>query len=327
MSNKGRRYAWALFGLCLSPFAHAQTPTDGLMMSEGNLCTVATYTHDRWDHYWEGTLRRNNPNIGTITTQSVHLMGALGITNRLNVIFDVPYVWTNASRGTLRGMQGVQDLAVFAKWQPLGVQVPFGKLAAFTTVGFSTPGSNYVKDFLPMSIGFGSTTASLKGILHYKTRLGLFATAQAGYTRRSNIRIDRTAYFTDEMVYSNEVFMPDVVDASVRLGYLDTQFTAEAILSRFTTRSGFDITRNNMPFPSNLMQQTRVGFNAVYRPNFLKNISFNAGWSTATHGRNVGQSTMYYGGLQYVVKLWGHTFCRVQSEPAVPSETEKNSEQ
>jgi hypothetical protein len=66
---------------------------------------------------------------------------------------------------------------------------------------------------------------------------------------------------------------------------------------------GFDITRNNMPFPSNLMQATRVGFNTVLRPGFLKGFSLNAGASYATHGRNVGQSSMYYGGLQYVFRV------------------------
>jgi hypothetical protein len=285
--------------------AAAQTPTDGLMMSRGKVCTVAMYTHDSWDHYWEGPLRRKNLNIGTVTTQSLHLMAAAALGNRLNLIMDVPYVWTDVSAGTLRGMRGLQDLTVALKGKAYSAEVYGGKLSAFAVAGFSTPMSNYVKDYLPASIGFGATTGSLRGTLHYKTDLGLFVTANAGYTHRNNIRIDRDAYFTDRMVYSDEVFMPNVADGSVRLGYLDRLVQAEAILSRFTTLGGFDITRNNMPFPSNRMQATRLGVNVVLRPAFMKAFSLNAGATYTTHGRNVGQSTGYYGALQYVFNWRG----------------------
>ncbi len=278
----------ALLGVLLAALpAAAQTPTDGLMMSDGKVCTVAMYTHDSWDRYWEGPLRRQNPNIGTVSTQSLHLMAAAGLGSRLNLIVDVPYVWTNVSGGTLRGMRGMQDLNVFLKGKAYSGKVYGGKLSAFAVAGFSTPMSNYVKDYLPASIGFGATTGSLRGTLHYRTDVGVFVTANAGYTRRSNIRIDRNSYFTDRMVYSDEVFMPDVVDGSVRLGYLHKLVQAEAILSRFTTLSGFDITRNNMPFPSNLMQATRLGVNVVLRPPFMKAFSLNAGPTYTTNGRNV----------------------------------------
>ncbi len=294
--------------------AIAQTPTDGLMMSRGKVCTVAMYTTEGWDRYWEGPLRRQNRNIGTVTTQSLHLMGAAGLGNRFNLIVDVPYVWTNVSGGTLRGMRGVQDLTVALKGRAFAGEVYGGKLSVFGVAGFSTPLSNYVKDYLPASIGFGATTGSLRGTLHYKTDLGLFVTANAGYTHRNNIRIDRNSYFTDRMVYSDEVFMPNVADGSVRLGYLDRFVQAEAILSRFTTLGGFDITRNNMPFPSNLMQATRVGVNVVLRPAFMKAFSLNAGAAYTTHGRNVGQSTGYYGALQYVFNWHGKATAQDSAE-------------
>jgi hypothetical protein len=289
-------------GLFTAQNSLAQTPADGLMMSKGSICTVALYSRDSWEQYWEGPLKRQNANIGTVATESFHLMAAAGITKKLNLIMDLPYVRTHISAGTLRGMRGVQDLSMALKWQAYTAEVYGGKFSAFGVAGFSTPLGNYVKDYLPASIGFGSTTGSLRGTLHYKTRIGFFVTANAGYTRRSNIQIDRNSYFTDRMVYSDEVWMPNVADGSVRAGFLNRHVQAEAILSRFTTLGGFDITRNNMPFPSNLMQATRLGVNAVYRPGYLKNFSFNAGASYATHGRNVGQSSMVYGGLQYVFR-------------------------
>ena len=43
---------------------HAQTVDDGLMMAKRELLTGNVYTHDSWDKYWEGTLKRQNGNIG-----------------------------------------------------------------------------------------------------------------------------------------------------------------------------------------------------------------------------------------------------------------------
>ena len=70
----------------------AQTLEDGVMMPGKALCTGFLYTHDSWDRYWEGTLKRGNGNIGTITTESVTWFGNYGITDRLNVIAMLPYV-------------------------------------------------------------------------------------------------------------------------------------------------------------------------------------------------------------------------------------------
>ena len=36
----------------------AQTIEDGVMMPATALCTGFIYTHDSWDRYWEGTLKR-----------------------------------------------------------------------------------------------------------------------------------------------------------------------------------------------------------------------------------------------------------------------------
>src|SRR5689334_8391431 len=94
----------------------AQTVDDALLVPARQLHTTVEYGHDAWDQYWEGTLRRSNGNIGTLTTQSVTWTGAYGVTSRLTVVATLPYVWTSASQGVLAGMRGRQDLTVVAKW-------------------------------------------------------------------------------------------------------------------------------------------------------------------------------------------------------------------
>ena len=94
--------------------ARAQTIDDGVMMAKGELFTGALYTYDQWDRYLEGGLKRDNGNIGTLTTQSNTVVGVYGVTHRLNLLSNLPYIWTEASRGVLHGMNGVQDLSIAA---------------------------------------------------------------------------------------------------------------------------------------------------------------------------------------------------------------------
>src|SRR2546427_5886340 len=141
----------------LAASARAQTIDDGLLMPSGVLGTGSFYAHESWSQYWEGTLKRDNGNIGTLTTQSVTWVAGYGVTDRLSVMALLPYVWTRASQGTLQGMHGVQDLTLAAKYRLLST--PFterGTLRAMVVGAAGIPASNYVPDFLPLSIGLRS---------------------------------------------------------------------------------------------------------------------------------------------------------------------------
>ena len=86
------------------------------MLSKGQVFTGGLYAQESWDEYWEGPLKRDNDNIGTVTTQVNTWYAIYAITNRLNVIGAVPYVWTRASQGVLHGINGFQDLTLAAKF-------------------------------------------------------------------------------------------------------------------------------------------------------------------------------------------------------------------
>ena len=66
---------------------HAQTDIDGIMMSKNNFCTGLLYGYSSWKNYWEGTYKRDNANLGTVSTQMLGVMGNYGITNKLNLLF------------------------------------------------------------------------------------------------------------------------------------------------------------------------------------------------------------------------------------------------
>lgn len=269
------------------------------MMTKNNFCTGFVYSYSSWKNYWEGTLKRDNQNLGTVSTSMVAVMGNYGITDKVNVIFGLPYIQTKASAGTLKGMKGVQDLSLWLKWNPIDVKFGKSDLSVYGVAGYSFPVTNYVADFLPMSIGLRSRTASIRAIADYQVGK-IFVTGSGTYMHRSNIELDRDSYYTTEMHYTNEVKMPNAYSLNLRAGYRTNWLTVEAVVSDFKTLGGFDITRNNMPFPSNEMNATRVGGGFKYTPKQIPGLSLIGSANTTVHGRNVGQATDFGAGVFYV---------------------------
>src|SRR5271169_4167029 len=203
-----------------------------------------------------------------------------------------PYRWTKATEGTLHGLNGVQDLSIFVKWKPLTISLGKNQLSLFTIGGFSTPLSNYEIDFLPLSIGLGSTNLTAKGMIDY--RCGRFTvTGSAAYLWRSNVKIDQNSYYTTQLYLTNEVEMPNASFYQLRSGYRGKYLIAEVLLSNWTTLGGFDIRKNDMPFPSNRMNSTTIGANIKYTLKSFTKLSLLAGGNYTIAGRNMGQSTTF----------------------------------
>ena len=282
--------------------AKAQTDMDAIMMGKKQLCIGPMYSYSSWKNYWEGTLKRENLNIGTVSTQTFSLMGAYGVTDNLNVLFNVPYVKTKASAGTLHGMKGLQDLSLYVKWMPIEKEIGKGTFSLYTIGGISIPLTNYVADFLPLSIGLHSKSASARLMLDYQVG-NIFATLSGTYVARDNIKLDRNSYYTDHIILSDQEEMPDASNFNFRAGYRSDKLIVEAVVNKWTTLGGFDITRNNMPFPSNRMNATTAGINVKYVVTKDHALSIVAGGNTTVSGRNVGQSTTYYGSVFYIVEF------------------------
>ena len=132
----------------------------------------------------------------------------------------------------------------------------------------------------------------------------LFATVSTAYLKRSNIKIDRNTYYSDQMHYTNEVNIPDAISFNFRTGYRTKRILAEAIFdSWITQKGGFDITTNNAPFPSNTMNMSKIAFNGKYYLKSIPNLSIVFGANHTISGRNVGQTNAFYGGLFYVMNF------------------------
>ena len=297
------RPLWRSCVLLLAPIAvNAQSDVDAIMMGKKLLCTGVSLQTGQWNRYWEGTFLRTNENIGTVRTTAVAAMGSYGLTKNLNIIYSLPYIQTRATAGQLIGQRGLQDFGLVAKYRFLRKKTEKRSFSLFGMAGVSTPTRDYVKDHLPLSVGLGCSNLTLR-VMADQTFRWFFTTASTSYIRRSNIKLDRQAYFTDRMVYSPWVAMPDVLYTNFRMGYRDPELIAEVVADQWLTLGGFDITKNNMPFPSNQMIQTRIGLAGKYEPKKWKGLSLNGGVFQTVSGRNMGKAASAQFGVFYILNF------------------------
>jgi hypothetical protein len=287
--------------LCLAILAgrasYAQMPHDGIYMNKKLACGAFIYGNSSWTNYWENQLFRDNKNIGRLTTESATAMLAYGITKKLNVIAVVPYVRTNASQGNLMGQKGFQDASLWIKAKGYSAH----GLTLHGVVGLSVPVSNYVPDFLPMSIGIGSKSLVTRGMISYDMPKHIYLNSSIAYQMRSNVRADRDGYLAGSRFYNtNDVAVPDAFDASLRLGYLKKDNQLEVFAEHFSCVGGDHIRRNDMPFITNDMTMTTVGVYGKYQP---KAIGINARAAYVVAGRNVGQTLSLSVGVLYQFNL------------------------
>ncbi len=282
--------------------AFAQTEIDGLMMNKKLFCAGALFGKSSWKNYWEGNFKRENLNLGNVTTNTFLIDGNYGIKDNLNLLFNAQYIKTKASAGQLAGQKGLQDFSMFIKWVPFEREIKGGTFGVIGIVGGSIPISNYTPDLLPLSIGLKSKTATARLMVDYQ-KTNWFGTASASYTYRGNVKLDRNTYYTTELHYSNTVVMPNATNFNIRGGYRSDTWVIVGYANKWTCVKGFDITKNNMPFVSNKMKATTIGLHLKYTTKVINGLEIIGDGYTTTAGRNVGQTKGFNAGLFYIMNF------------------------
>ena len=283
----------------------AQTLDDGLMVAPHQLRTSVTYGRETWDQYWEGSTKRSNGNLGTVTTRTATWMAAYGLGTRASLVASLPYVWTEASQGVLHGMQGRQDVTVAVKYRL--AELRFAERVAVRALavgGVGTPTSDYTPDFLPLSIGLHDQHALARAGVYAMDRSGVFVDAWAGRVWRGTVQLDRQAYYANgQLVESRDVAMPDVSAYAASIGFQRGRLCLPIGISGQRTLGGDDIRRQDMPFLSNRMDFTRAHAELMYVLPALPSIQVELGAAHTLRGRNVGQSTMLTVGVTQVTRF------------------------
>jgi hypothetical protein len=306
------KFSFIAFLTFTTLFANAQMMNDGIFMAKGNLCGGVSYSKDSWKNYWEGTLYRENKNLGTLTTEMVTLSGNYGISDRFNVMAMLPYVSVTPSAGTSQGFSGIQDLTMSVKYR----LIQASNLSVIGSVGGSIPTTNYVAESMPFSIGNQSKTLFGRAILYYTLPADLALTAVATYTARSNVKVDAGMYYSNDKAYFvSDMTMPDVANFGGKFGHYSFRWQLEATLDKQITYSTNDIRRNYMPQICDKFDYTKVGFIAAYRIPQLKDLQIMVTGSKILSGRNVGESTNFSVGITKFIDLRKNKVAGIPSGP------------
>jgi hypothetical protein len=291
----------------LVPAGSGQGIIDGFMRGKGNTSAALSYSYEDYDTYFVGGTSTQNANLGTIATRSVTLFAGTGLTDKLDVLVNIPYIKATANQGYWQDQQGLQDGAIYLKYRPL--HHTFGEIGEASVIvagGLSTPLSRYIAD-APVAIGHHSTNLDGRVLAQFKSKYGIFLAAQAGYIRRSNTKLDRDA--TDipptqqGYYYGHKTQVPDALDYSAKLGYAGAIY-ADAWINRQNARGGTNI-GPGVPFPSNGVSYTRAGFSLFSQLPFYKAAGLGFGSSYTLNGKNVGKATRYSASLTYNFPNWG----------------------
>lgn len=274
--------------LCSTTSLAAQGLLDGFMRGKGNLVTALSYSNESYDTYYVGRNNTKNPNLGTIKTNSLGLFIAGGVTNYLDIIVSAPYVSAKATEGFMSDQDDFQDIGIFVKGRFLNHSFENnGTMSLMAAGGISTPLSDYIADS-PVSIGNQSTQWDGRLIAQFRFAQGLFVAAQTGYIKRGNVVIDRGL----------EVSVPDAWDYILRSGGSYKKWYADAWLQHQSSRNGTDI-GPGVPFPSNDIDFTRIGFTLYHPIPKFENFGIAVGSGFTLSGTNIGMSNRFSASLVY----------------------------
>ena len=254
-------------------------------------------SQESYNTYYVNKNETRNPNLGTVTTQALTVIGTYGLGYDLDLIVAAPYIRTQASAGYSPKQEGFQDVSATLRWEAFDYKFGNTRLSWQFAVGYSMPMQNYVNDAL-VAIGRGSSNLDGRTILHLKAR-SFFVTGQYGYIRRGQVTLDHVVnYYDPSQLNPNSGFkvnVPDATELIVRAGIVSKRFNVDVWGQQQTPHNEGTNIGPGVPFPTNAIGFTRVGATAYIR--LLKQFGLTAGYNTTLDGRNTGKSTQINGGL------------------------------
>ncbi|SHG13996.1 hypothetical protein SAMN05444396_10531 [Flavobacterium segetis] len=286
-----------LFILAVTTFgyvntAHSQSPISGFMQGKGKGNVSLSFSSEKYDEvYFIPEKVQGVPVFNETKITSTSIYATYGISNQVDVVLVLPYVTAkgNATPEVLMNLdlqnerKGFQDASVFIKYSPFYFDFGSSSLRLIGALGLKTPLGNYkVEEGFQSIIAIGnrSTTVSTTGMAMYKTNSGIFASAQlAGNYASNNV--------------------PNSYATELKIGFAAKSFYGDAFIANQKSTGGVDIFGPGFTgfFPITKVNYTKIGLN-LYTP-IYKELGVSVGASTLVAGRNIGNSTGYYGGLVY----------------------------
>lgn len=255
--------ALAVLAILAPPAAAADL--NGFMPAAGEGSAALSFTAESYDEFWRGDVKVSNPGVGEVETRSLTLWGRYGVTDRLAIVANLP--WVDAEGDGTGGFEdsGISDLTAFVKVR----LVDFGGGHSLTgAAGLRTDVGDYEAN-APVSLGDGTTDGLFRLVYQFE-RGPFYVSQQVGYDLRGGDAPDGFPFHTE-------------------VGYTFGATTLNAFYTRYLADGGTDIGDPGFTFPSNEEEYERLGGKAYVRlgPAFgLAGSVF-----TTLDGRNTGDAT------------------------------------
>lgn len=281
-----------------------QTPTDALMMPSKNICILLSYDYGHFDQYWEGNNLRSNETIASVNRTTILPMAAVGILDDLNFYIGLPYVKTKSSEpngGKFEGANDFQNFMVALKYKALEKSLGSDRLSLLTTVGYSTPSTNYLSDYMPYSLGFGAPELSLRGIAQYQLNTGFYIRSMVGHLWRGYTEAERDYYYNNGSYYTSLMDVPNAWNLEAVLGkwFMNNVLKLELNYTGLKSTSGDNIRAYNSAQPTNKVKYDRLGVSLQYYPTSLNGLGVVGYYTNVVNGLNTAKISNVGLGLTY----------------------------
>lgn len=265
-----RHVVRALLGASLLLAAPPSNPAaaqdlNGFTPERGQGTVALSVTTESFDRFWVGTRKVEDPGIGRYRTDSAALWMTYGITERLALVANVPYVEVDGDGPANFTDGAAQDLSLLitARLASSG-DARHGLLAS---AGLRTPMSDYEAD-QPVAVGDGTTDALLRLVYQFATG-PWYLSQQVGFDLRGEDAPDGFPLYTE-------------------VGRSLGRFTVSLFHLLAIADGGTDIGDPGFTFPSNQEEVQRAGAKLYARVSDRWGLAV-AGFTTVD-GRNTGDS-------------------------------------
>lgn len=267
--------AWAVLAAALLlPASTAAMNLNGFLPARGEGAVAISYTAESYDEFWVGETKVQEPALGEVETTSLSLWTRWGLTDRLALVANLPYV--EVSTDGFAGFEddGLADLEALLLFRALERSSGAVRHRLVAGAGVRTPASDYEGN-APVSLGDDTTDVLLR-LVYQLERGGFYLSQQVGFDSRSDDAPDGFPLYTE-------------------VGYTVGSITFSGSYSRLFADGGTDIGEPGFTFPSNQEEYERVGAKLFGR--FTDRIGGSLSAFTTLDGRNTGETTGASAGL------------------------------
>lgn len=231
-------------------------------------------TAESYDEFWAGTRRTSAPGVGEVETLTATLWLRWGLTDRLALVANLPYVDVDSDGLGGFADSGLQDLSVLASYRLGTIERSNLRHVFAAAAGGRTPLSDYEGD-APVSLGDETTDVLARFV--YQLEIGrLYFSQQIGFDLRGDDA-------------------PDGYPLVSELGYTAGRTTWTVRYQRYLADGGTDIGDSGFTFPSNREESERLALGVHAR--LGARLGLTAGGFTTLSGRNTGDATGFTVGL------------------------------